>query len=108
MKETILKVAGLSILVVASFICRSEVRSLRVQSRTAAPTQATPPEKTVEQVFKNIKLLNEMPQSQLYPAMRFMAASLGVQCGFCHVIKNGQINGAAGEKLEKQTAARSL
>jgi len=34
--------------------------------------QAAPPEKTVDQVFKNIKVLNGMPQSQLYPAMRFM------------------------------------
>src|SRR5215475_5191545 len=38
-------------------------------------------EKTVDQVFKNIQVLNGMPQSKLYPTMRFMAASLGFQCG---------------------------
>ena len=36
--------------------------------------QAAPPEKNVEQVSKNIKVLNGLPQSQLYPVMRFMAA----------------------------------
>src|SRR5437868_10535156 len=45
-----------------------------------------------------------MPQSQLYPTMRFMAASLGFQCGSCHVIKNGFVDASADDKPEKRTA----
>ena len=61
-------------------------------------------EKTVEQVQKNIKVLNGMPQSQFIPAMNYMAASLGVRCNFCHVNKNGQWDYASDEKEEKETA----
>ncbi len=71
------------------------------QSPTAA---AAPQEKTVEQVEKNIKVLNGMPQSQFIPAMNYMAASLGVRCNFCHVNKNGQWDYASDEKEEKATA----
>src|SRR5438552_5818857 len=65
-------------------------------------------EKTVDQVFKNIKVLNGLPQSKLYPTMRFMAASLGFQCGDCHVIKNGFIDAPADDKPAKQTARQMI
>src|SRR5207253_704535 len=42
--------------------------------------------------------------SQLYPTMRFMAASLGFQCGSCHVIKSGFVDASADDKPEKQSA----
>jgi hypothetical protein len=35
--------------------------------------------------FKNIKVLREMPADQLGKAMNMMSASLGVDCGFCHI-----------------------
>jgi photosynthetic reaction center cytochrome c subunit len=70
----------------------------------AAPTTPAAQEKTVEQVQKNIKILNGMPQSQLIPAMNFMAASLGVRCNYCHVNKNGQWDYPADDKEEKLTA----
>jgi len=73
---------------------------------TASGARST--EKNVEQVFKNIKVLNGMPQSKLYPAMRFMAASLGFQCGSCHVIRNGVIDSPADDKPEKQTARNMI
>jgi photosynthetic reaction center cytochrome c subunit len=107
MKKIILKIVALSLLLLTSFGLLSNPNSAqgsRDHNNSPTVTQAASPENKVEQVFKNIKLLNEMPQSQLYPAMRFMAASLGVQCGFCHVFKNGQLDSAADEKPEKQTA----
>jgi len=70
----------------------------------APAASAASQEKTVEQVEKNIKVLNGMPQSQFIPAMNFMAASLGVRCNFCHVNKNGQWDYASDEKEEKETA----
>jgi hypothetical protein len=42
-------------------------------------------EKTMDEVFKNIKSLNGQPASQLGPAMHFFEAALGFDCGNCHV-----------------------
>ena len=58
----------------------------------------------VEEVGKNIKVLNGMPQSELIPAMKFMSVSLGVGCNYCHVSKDGQLNAAADDKEKKRTA----
>jgi photosynthetic reaction center cytochrome c subunit len=41
--------------------------------------------KTAGQQFKNVKVLKDIPADQLIPAMQFIAASLGVECEFCHV-----------------------
>src|SRR5215831_9108840 len=71
-------------------------------------TTIKPTEQTVDQVFKNIKVLNGMPQSRLYPTMRFMAASLGFQCGSCHIVRNGVIDASLDDKPEKQTARQMI
>jgi outer membrane lipoprotein-sorting protein len=66
--------------------------------------QTSPAGKTAEQGFKNIKVLKEIPADQLMPAMQFMAASLGVQCDFCHV--EGQFD--KDDKKPKQTARKMI
>ena len=38
-----------------------------------------------ESVFKNIQVLKGVPSDQLIPSMRFITASLGVECSYCHV-----------------------
>ncbi len=38
-----------------------------------------------ETVFKNIQVLKGVASDQLSPAMRFITASLGVGCNYCHV-----------------------
>src|SRR5260370_31417480 len=86
----------------------SNAQESRNKNSSAITAPAAPAEKTVEQVGKNIQVLKAMPQSQLYPAMRFMAASLGFQCGSCHVIKNGFIDAPADDKPEKQTARQMI
>jgi photosynthetic reaction center cytochrome c subunit len=53
------------------------------QATSAPPSQAGP--KTAEQVFKNIQTLKGIPADQFIPTMQFIAASLGVECDFCHV-----------------------
>ena len=40
--------------------------------------------KTAEQVYKNIRVLNGLPASELDGVMEFMSASLGVGCSHCH------------------------
>jgi photosynthetic reaction center cytochrome c subunit len=56
--------------------------------------------KTAEQVYKNITQLNGTPADQLGPSMQFIAASLGVECSFCHT--QGKMD--ADDKPTKKTA----
>src|SRR5258708_3256883 len=110
MKQNILGVIALALLVSTVFLIRTNLGNAQLardQDSGTTTMQAAPTEKTVEQVFRNIKVLNGMPQSKLYPAMRFMAASLGFQCGSCHLVKNF-IDAAADDKPEKQTARRMI
>src|SRR5450631_662403 len=51
--------------------------------QNAQPSLTAP--QTAEAVFKNIQVLKGVPSDQLIPAMRFITASLGVECGYCHV-----------------------
>ena len=72
-------------------------------------------DRPVEQTRKNIQVLKGLPESQLLPEMNFIAASLGVQCGFCHVNKGrdpqtGQTVWVweSDEKQEKKTAREMM
>ena len=53
-----------------------ETREKRLSGRSPA---------MAETVFKNIQVLKGIPADQLIPAMRFITASLGVECSHCHV-----------------------
>ena len=57
------------------------------QTQTLASPQnaVTGAPQTAEQKYKNIQVLKGIPADQLVPSMQFMAASLGVECEFCHV-----------------------
>jgi photosynthetic reaction center cytochrome c subunit len=50
-----------------------------------AGAQNPAPPKTADQAFKNIQTLKGIPADQLIPTMQFIAASLGVECDYCHV-----------------------
>jgi hypothetical protein len=54
-----------------------------VETAQKPPPSSSP--QMAENVFKNIQVLKGVPADQLIPAMRFMTASLGVECGYCHV-----------------------
>ena len=77
--------------------------SLSLDSPSAAG-QAKPagPEKTADQVYKNIQVLKGLPDSQFFGVMRFMAASLGVDCNHCHVEGTSRLNWPW-EKDDKET-----
>ena len=57
--------------------------ALAAQQPPAKPSSDQP--KTAEQQLKNIQVLKNIPAEQLIPSMQFIAASLGVDCEFCHV-----------------------
>src|SRR5215472_5352122 len=60
--------------------------------------------KTAEQVYKNIQVLKGVHADQVIPAMQFVAASLGVQCDFCHLENAFEKD----DKETKQTARKMM
>jgi photosynthetic reaction center cytochrome c subunit len=72
--------------------------------RAQAADQKTTDQKTAEQVYKNITALKGIPADELLPTMQFMAASLGVQCTFCHV--QGKMD--SDDKGPKRTARQMI
>ncbi len=60
---------------------------------------------TAGQKFKSIKVLNEMPADQMGKVMNMMAASLGVDCKFCHASNDGDYEK---EGFEHKDMARQM
>jgi hypothetical protein len=104
MRKAILKISAayLIILVLFAVIGSYVARAARIQGQGAPTKQARVT--LAEEVEKNIKVMKGMPDAQVIPTMRFMSASLGVRCDFCHVSKDGQLDSASDEKKEKETA----
>lgn len=74
------------------FVCGTSL--LAVMGITLARAQSTPPKpmsetsaspKLAEEEYKNIQALKGIPAEQVIPSMQFIAASLGVECEYCHV-----------------------
>ncbi len=61
---------------------RSKDRQADETARKTVPSSSTA---MAEAVFKNIQVLKGVPSDQVIPAMRFITASLGVECAYCHV-----------------------
>jgi len=62
------------------------ITRVQAQSATAkAPGEPPADQKLAEEEFKNIQALKGIPAEQLRPSMQFIAASLGVECEYCHV-----------------------
>lgn len=72
-------VAAISALAVGAGFALSTIL-VRAQAPSAAPAG-----QTAGQRFKNIQVLKDIPASELDSTMDFIADSLGVGCGYCHV-----------------------
>ena len=70
---------------IAVFLCLCLSLSNVTRRARAQRGQAEQGNLPVEQTRKNIQVLKGLPESQLFPVMNFVAASLGVRCDFCHV-----------------------
>lgn len=80
-------------------------------SRPAEPpasSAAADPAPKASEKYKNLKLLGDIPASQLHEAMVFMEASLGFNCGSCHVRKDGQFVFESDDNENKTTARRMI
>ncbi len=71
-----------------------------VSGDDAKESKASSGPRAAETVYKNIQVLKGTPADQLIPAMRFISASLGVECSYCHV----QNHFDKDDKKPKQTA----
>ena len=85
----------------AALVCGIGVRAEQQQPATQ---QAEQTGQTAGQHYKNIQVLKDIPADQLPNAMQYVAASLGVQCNFCHV--QGQFE--SDEKPMKATARKMM
>jgi photosynthetic reaction center cytochrome c subunit len=56
-----------------------------VPDDTAEKTSPSSSTQTSGAAFKNIQVLKAVSSDELIPAMRFISASLGVECSYCHV-----------------------
>jgi photosynthetic reaction center cytochrome c subunit len=64
--------------------------------------------KTAEQVYKNITALKGTPADQLTASMQFIAASLGVDCEFCHVQGKPEADDKGPKKTAREMIAMTL
>ena len=72
----------------------------------ALPVSAqAPASKPAEEVYKNIVELKGTPADQIDPAMQFIAASLGVNCQFCHVPGKFEADDKGPKKTARQMMA---
>lgn len=68
---------GLSLLVIASFAHGAPAQQAGPQAGATRP---------------NLKVLQSLPESQLFPLMNMVATELGVRCDFCHVQENPNLS----------------
>ena len=106
---SLLSIASLSIVVsVEAGYLMQAAGQPTASTQAAATPQTAAGEKTVEQVQKNIQVLNGLPQSQLVPVMNYMGSSLGVKCTFCHVKNGDKWDFVSDAKPEKGSAREMI
>ena len=86
-----LSVCGISLL---AFLAITEAHGQSTPPKPGVEGAALP--KPAEEEYKNIQALKGIPAEQVIPSMQFIAASLGVECEYCHVAR-------AFEKDDKKT-----
>lgn len=67
-----------------AFVFFALIVALWVSEACAQSNTARPEPKRAGEVYRNIQVLKNLPADQLPPTMMSFAASLGVQCEFCH------------------------
>jgi photosynthetic reaction center cytochrome c subunit len=75
-----------------------------------ASSQQAPAEKPLmaEQVFKNVKVLKGIPVGEFMDTMGFFAASLGLNCVYCHVEQSMENWDKFAEDVPRKETARAM
>ena len=79
-----------------------------VAAKAQSGSGAAPAPKLAQDQFKNIKVLKDVPADQIFPAMQFITASLGVECEYCHVRGEKGMEFDKDDKKTKQTARKMM
>lgn len=58
--------------------------------------------------FKNVQVLKDLTPAQLDATMDLMRSSLGVNCDYCHVRKDNDVDFASDDKAEKKRAREMI
>jgi len=75
----------------------------------SAPSASPTPVQKAGEKYMNVQVLKDLPANQLIDAMVFMEASLGANCGFCHVrTPQGEWAFDKDDKPEKKTARKMI
>ena len=103
---TSVRILGIAAFIVVSGMIVSGVKAKSTvqSSPTQAPAALQSSPKKAEEQFKNIQVLKGVPAEQVIPTMQFIAASLGVECEFCHVRNAFDKD----DKKPKQTARKMM
>ena len=105
------KFLGIAVLFVCSFtaltIGYAAQSNQGSQGQPQAQTQQAATQSSEETAgqskqFTNIQVLKDIPADQVIPSMQFISASLGVDCGFCHVTDKGHEGFASDDKRSKK------
>lgn len=93
-------VCGISLLALLAAVVRAQSTPAKGSSEGSAAK--TP--KLAEEEYKNIQALKGIPADQVVPSMQFIAASLGVECEYCHVVRTFEKD----DKKPKVTARKMI
>jgi photosynthetic reaction center cytochrome c subunit len=104
MERKFAKSAGMTAVLAVSIAVSGAMRAQSSAPSHGTSTSAPAGEKKAEEQFKNIQVLKGVPADQIIPTMQFIAASLGVECQFCHV--QGAFE--KDDKKTKQTARKMM
>ena len=101
-----LKLILVSLLAMLIVSCGVIIGVAKAEPSAPSPAQqaGTVLSKKSEEQFKNIQVLKGIPAEQVFPTMQFIAASLGVECDYCHV----QNAFDKDDKKTKQTARKMM
>src|SRR5947199_4775820 len=94
-------VGGMSLLTLL-MIAGARAQSTPAKGSSEGATATSP--KLAEEEYKNIQALKGIPADQVIPSMQFIAASLGVECEYCHLARAFEKD----DKKPKQTARKMM
>jgi photosynthetic reaction center cytochrome c subunit len=70
-------------ILLAAFVLVAYPAALRAQQPKVKDMQG----KTAGEFFKNVKVLKDLPATELHPAMEYITVALGVGCPYCHDVR---------------------
>src|SRR3984885_10258165 len=81
---------------------------MALNAQTPAPAQTADKPLMSDQVFKNVQVLKGIPVNEFMDTMGFFAASLGLNCVFCHTDESLEDWSHFADDVPRKRAARGM